>query len=65
MPKANKIRDFAMIGIALRYGLDSIELEEVVRQAGLDPETASLEEIRKAVAGRYQQLPAPPFWPRW
>lgn len=55
--KEQRQRDMALIRIALRHDLDSIELEEIVRSAGLDPETADLAEIQQAVAKKRPALP--------
>lgn len=42
-------RDIDLIKIAMSRGMDSDDLDAACERAGIDPQTATLEEIRRAV----------------
>lgn len=54
-------RDMDLVAIALRNDLDSDQLEQACRAAGIDPYRASLDEVDQA-AKDYYGPPAPPRW---
>lgn len=63
-PKDSSKRDWQLVGLAMRNDVDSFDLEEACRQRGVDPNTADLRDVDKAIKDTYGQ-PPPASWLPW
>jgi hypothetical protein len=64
MPPKNTDRAMQIIAVALRNDVESDEVEAACRQHGIDPETADIRQMDRAVKNTYGQ-PPPTAWLPW
>lgn len=63
-PQDKNKRDWQLVGLAMSNDVDSFDLEEACRRQGIDPDTADLRDVDKAIKDTCGQ-PPPSSWLPW